>query len=161
MHAIEHAAEAVPRDRMMEPQTRKVFGFEAVVDAYLEPDPARAAVEMVGHVDVVTLSEDIPGLAVKAFLVTYDYSRGSTVSTLRKFARSLCENFPTLQASGHPKWREVNLALPALVEVLQVLALLAQHVAEAAKARAHIGFGRSAVGPGVDPLPATRRPAAR
>ncbi len=61
MHAIEHAAEAVPRDHMMEPHTRKVFGFEAVVDAYLEPDPARAPVEMVGHVDVVTLSEDVPG----------------------------------------------------------------------------------------------------
>jgi len=60
------------------------------------------------------LTEDIPGVAVKAYLVTYDYALGSTVSHLRKFARSLCENFQTLQASGHPKWREVELALPAL-----------------------------------------------
>ena len=60
------------------------------------------------------LSEDVPGLAVKAYLVTYDYALGGTVSQLRKFARSLCENFATLQTSGHPKWREVELALPPL-----------------------------------------------
>ena len=60
------------------------------------------------------LADDVPGLAVKAYLVTYDYALGGTVSSLRKFARSLCQNFPTLQASGHPKWREVDLTLPAL-----------------------------------------------
>jgi TRAP transporter TAXI family solute receptor len=60
------------------------------------------------------LPEDIPGLAVKAYLVTYDYGLGSTVSQLRKFARSLCQNFSTLQSSGHPKWREVDLTLPPL-----------------------------------------------
>jgi uncharacterized protein len=60
------------------------------------------------------LTEDIPGLAVKAYLVTYDYSLGSTVSSLRKFARSMCDNLTTLQTSGHPKWREVDLTLPAL-----------------------------------------------
>jgi TRAP transporter TAXI family solute receptor len=60
------------------------------------------------------LSDDVPGLAVKAYLVTYDYALGSTVSQLRSLARSLCQNFPTLQASGHPKWREVDLTLPPL-----------------------------------------------
>ena len=60
------------------------------------------------------LTDDIAGVAVKAYLVTYDYALGSTVFQLRKFARSLCENFATLQASGHPKWREVELALPPL-----------------------------------------------
>ena len=60
------------------------------------------------------LSEDLPGLAVKAYLVTYDYGLRSTVGQLRKFARALCRNFTTLQASGHPKWREVELALPEL-----------------------------------------------
>lgn len=60
------------------------------------------------------LSEDVPGLAVKAFLVTYDYSLASTVRQMRKLARSLCQNFSQLQASGHPKWREVELALPEL-----------------------------------------------
>ncbi len=60
------------------------------------------------------LTEDIPGIAVKAYLVTYDYDREGTISQMRKLARSLCQNFATLQASGHPKWREVELALPAL-----------------------------------------------
>jgi TRAP transporter TAXI family solute receptor len=60
------------------------------------------------------LTEDIPGLAVKAYLVTYDYALGTTVTKLREFARSLCQNFDTLQTSGHPKWREVDLTLPAL-----------------------------------------------
>jgi hypothetical protein len=33
---------------------------------------------------------------------------------LRKFSRSLCQNFSILQEKGHPKWREVDLALPDL-----------------------------------------------
>jgi uncharacterized protein len=60
------------------------------------------------------LAEDVPGLAVKAFLVTYDYNLKHTRENLARFAGSLCENFATLQAQGHPKWREVELALPAL-----------------------------------------------
>ena len=58
------------------------------------------------------LTEDIPGLAVKAYLVTYDYNLKDTRANLSKFARSLCQNFATLQASGHPKWKEVELAMP-------------------------------------------------
>lgn len=60
------------------------------------------------------LAEDLPGLAVKAFLVTYDFNMKGAGSNLRQFARSLCKNFPTLQEKGHPKWREVELALPDL-----------------------------------------------
>jgi TRAP transporter TAXI family solute receptor len=60
------------------------------------------------------LPQDVPGLAVKAFLVTYDYSTDHTVANLGRFARSMCRNFAQLQAEGHPKWREVELALPAL-----------------------------------------------
>ncbi len=60
------------------------------------------------------LTEDIQGLAVKAFLVTYDYQRKDTEHNLRNMARSLCQNFGVLQDKGHPKWREVNLALPDL-----------------------------------------------
>jgi len=58
------------------------------------------------------LSEDVPGLAVKAYLVTYDYNLKDTRANMSKFARSLCQNFATLQASGHPKWKEVELAMP-------------------------------------------------
>jgi len=60
------------------------------------------------------LPADIPGAAVKAFLVTYDYKLAGSVERLGKFARSLCQNFPQLQAEGHPKWREVQLAVPDL-----------------------------------------------
>ena len=60
------------------------------------------------------LREDVPAVAVKTFLVTYDYSLDTTVSHLAQFAKSLCRNFGTLQAQGHPKWREVDLALPDL-----------------------------------------------
>lgn len=60
------------------------------------------------------LSADLPGLAVKALLVTYDFQVAGTETRLRQMARSLCQNFPTLQEKGHPKWREVELALPDL-----------------------------------------------
>lgn len=60
------------------------------------------------------LAEDVPALAVKAYLVTYDFSLKGTEIYLRRFARSLCQNFSTLQDKGHPKWREVDLALPDL-----------------------------------------------
>jgi uncharacterized protein len=60
------------------------------------------------------LAEDVPGIAVKTYLVTYDYDREDTVAVFRKFARSLCQNLATLQSAGHPKWHEVDLALPAL-----------------------------------------------
>jgi TRAP transporter TAXI family solute receptor len=60
------------------------------------------------------LTEDLSALAVKAFLVTYDYNLKLTRDSLARFARSLCENMPTLRAKGHPKWGEVELALPDL-----------------------------------------------
>src|SRR5207249_11478667 len=60
------------------------------------------------------LNEDVPSLAVKAFLVTYDYNLKQTRDSLARFARSLCENFPALQEKGHPKWREMEVALPSL-----------------------------------------------
>jgi TRAP-type uncharacterized transport system substrate-binding protein len=60
------------------------------------------------------LTEDVSGLAVKAFLVTYDYRLAQTKGSLARFAHSLCQNFSTLQDKGHPKWREVELALPNL-----------------------------------------------
>ena len=60
------------------------------------------------------LNDDFATIAVGAFLVTYDYNLKGTVDHMAQFARSLCKNFSTLQAQGHPKWREVELALPAL-----------------------------------------------
>ena len=60
------------------------------------------------------LKNDFTTIAVGAFLVTYDYRLKNTVSDLAAFAESLCENFSKLQANGHPKWREVELAFPKL-----------------------------------------------
>jgi len=60
------------------------------------------------------LQEDFTTISVGAFLVTYDYNLEGTVGNLTRFARSLCQNFSTLQAQGHPKWREVSLTLPTL-----------------------------------------------
>jgi TRAP transporter TAXI family solute receptor len=60
------------------------------------------------------LTEDFTTVAVGAFLVTYDYNLQATVDSMAKFARSLCQNFATLQEKGHPKWKEVSLALPEL-----------------------------------------------
>lgn len=60
------------------------------------------------------LEADIAGLAVKAFLVTYDFQLRDTSTNLRNMARSLCQNFSQLQEKGHPKWKEVELALPQL-----------------------------------------------
>jgi len=60
------------------------------------------------------LKENFTTISVGAFLVTYDFNLDFTVTHLTRFARALCQNFATLQAKGHPKWREVNLSLPTL-----------------------------------------------
>lgn len=60
------------------------------------------------------LKEDFTTISVGAFLVTYDYNLQTTVESMARFGRSLCQNFATLQEKGHPKWREVQLTMPAL-----------------------------------------------
>ncbi|HZH06325.1 MAG TPA: C4-dicarboxylate ABC transporter substrate-binding protein, partial [Lautropia sp.] len=60
------------------------------------------------------LTEDVPSLAVKAFLITYNYDQAHTRQYLSNFAQSLCQNFGKLQSEGHPKWKEVKLELPEI-----------------------------------------------
>lgn len=60
------------------------------------------------------LTEDVPALAVKAYLVTYDFNLQGTRDYLRRFSRSLCQNFGVLREKGHAKWREVEMSLPNL-----------------------------------------------
>jgi len=60
------------------------------------------------------LTEDLPSLAVRAYLVTFDYNLPSTRIYLAHLVRALCANYARLQASGHPKWREVELSMPEL-----------------------------------------------
>jgi TRAP transporter TAXI family solute receptor len=80
---------------------------EAVLKTYF-PSTVRAA----NYPNLLT--EDLPGIAVKAYLVTYDYNMAYTKTRLAHFARSLCENFAQLQSAGHPKWKEVSLEMPPL-----------------------------------------------
>ena len=60
------------------------------------------------------LTGDFTTISVGAYLVTYDYNLKDTLDHMARFGRSLCKNFGTLQAQGHPKWRDVELALPNL-----------------------------------------------
>ena len=60
------------------------------------------------------LAQDFTTISVGAFLVTYDYNLKGTVDHFARFGKSLCQNFSRLQAEGHAKWREVDLALPNL-----------------------------------------------
>ena len=62
------------------------------------------------------LAEDLPSLAVKTYLVTYDYRADTTQRVMERFAASLCRRFAVLQREGHPKWRQVALHLPTLAE---------------------------------------------
>jgi uncharacterized protein len=75
------------------------------------------------------LTEDVPSLAVKAYLVTYDYSQPGTKGNLGRFAKSLCDNFGQLQTSGHPKWKEVSLAMPPLGQGWSYFAPTSQELA--------------------------------
>ncbi|MGV8898625.1 MAG: TAXI family TRAP transporter solute-binding subunit [Burkholderiaceae bacterium] len=60
------------------------------------------------------ITQDVPTLTVKAFLVTYDYNLKSTKNYLQHFAESLCSNFDNLQNHGHQKWKQVKMELPQL-----------------------------------------------
>ena len=79
------------------------------------------------------LTEDVAGIAVKAYLVTYDYNQVGTKSRLGQFAKSLCDNFVQLQASGHPKWKEVSLAMPQLGQGWSYFTPTAQELARCAQ----------------------------
>jgi TRAP transporter TAXI family solute receptor len=60
------------------------------------------------------LTQDFTTIAVGAFLVTYEYTQPDTIGHMRRFARSLCQNFGALRTQGHPKWQEVELGFPDL-----------------------------------------------
>jgi TRAP transporter TAXI family solute receptor len=96
------------------------------------------------------LTADVPTLTVKAFLVTYDYGLQTTTANLVRFADSICSNFQTLQAQGHPKWKEVKLELPPLGQGWRYYPPMEQRLRACAKGSA---------GPAT-PSPAPRPPAA-
>ena len=115
--AVVAAGQPAPIIANMKPEARKLIKL-------LKFDPSHASskqpltiyapstIRASSYPNLVT--EDFTTIAVGAFLVTYDYNLQATVDYLVRFSRSLCQNFAALQANGHPKWREVDLSLPAL-----------------------------------------------
>lgn len=69
----------------------------------------------IGPQDYAWTSRVVPTIAVKAVLITYDFSSKETqyykmrCDQLFRVAQAIRENFETLRANGHPKWKEVNL----------------------------------------------------
>ena len=57
------------------------------------------------------LSEDLPALAVKIYLVSY----GTDNAQETRFAESWCRHLPRLRAEGHPALSGLELGLPQLV----------------------------------------------
>jgi TRAP transporter TAXI family solute receptor len=60
------------------------------------------------------LDQDVPTIAVKAFLITQKYTNSWTKKRIQNFTRSLCRNFGVLQTKAHPKWKEVKLEFSQL-----------------------------------------------
>lgn len=56
------------------------------------------------------LKDDVALVAVKAVVMTFDY-KGSHCQNIYKIAKAVRENVTSLQANGHPKWKEVDLDL--------------------------------------------------
>jgi TRAP transporter TAXI family solute receptor len=69
----------------------------------------------IGPNDYAWLNEQVPTVAVKAVLVSFDFSRGGNpyyqqrCGELGKLGQVIRDNFAELQRTGHPKWREVDL----------------------------------------------------
>ena len=115
--AVIAAGQPAPIVTGMKPEAQKLIKFLKFDPSHPLSKPALkvyapATIRAASYPNLIT--EDFTTIAVGAFLVTYDYNLQSTVDYLTKFARSLCQNFPALRDKGHPKWKEVALALPEL-----------------------------------------------
>ncbi len=111
------AGQPAPLISNMKPEAQKyikLLKFDPSHPSSKQPLTVYAAANIQAKSYPHLLKEDFTTVAVGAYLVTYDFNLGGTVSYLSKFARSLCANFATLQEKGHPKWKEVDLSLPKL-----------------------------------------------
>jgi TRAP transporter TAXI family solute receptor len=69
----------------------------------------------IGANDYAWLSDDVPTVAVKAVLISFDFSPRTNphyrqrCEELGKLGLAIRGNFAELQRTGHPKWREVDL----------------------------------------------------
>jgi uncharacterized protein len=111
------AGQPAPLVANMKPEAQKLIKF-----LKFDPEHPTARLPLITYAPATVrtssyphlLTADFTTISVGAFLVTYDYNLKDTINYLARFGRSLCENFATLQAQGHPKWREVNLTMPEL-----------------------------------------------
>jgi len=111
------AGQPAPLIANMRPEAQKFIKL-----LRFDPNDSSAKLPLTIYTQSVVKAESYPNLlrenfttvAVGAYLVTYNFSQGDTPNYLVRFARALCNNFSTLQAKGHPKWREVSLSLPKL-----------------------------------------------
>ena len=113
------AGQPTPYLTGMEPGVEKHFKllkFDAAAPASAALGKAYATAALKAASYPRWLSADLPSLAVKTYLVTYDYRSAHSQAVMERFATSLCRNFASLQREGHPKWRQVALKLPALAE---------------------------------------------
>lgn len=97
----------------MQPAARKLvrllpFGPAEPASAAAPPPWEPATIRASSYPNL--LSEDVPAVAVPAWLLTFDFDRATTIELLEGFARSLCANLPRLREQGHPKWRDVKLS---------------------------------------------------
>ena len=101
----------------MKPQARRFIRF-----LKFDPDHPRAARVLDAYYATALrvesypnlLADDVPSIAVRSLLVTDDGGAPPVVRALARFAGALCESLSKLQDVGHPKWRDVQLALPDL-----------------------------------------------
>lgn len=73
----------------------------------------------IAHASYGWLDADVPTLAVKAYLITYDYPQEVNRRAIGAFARALCSRYDTLLAQGHPKWKQVAWTPRAGLEPLR------------------------------------------
>ena len=65
--------------------------------------------------DYSWLEKDVPTIAVKALLVSFDFSRQNSsyyqnrCGQIRKLSLAIRDNLAYLRQNGHPKWRDVDL----------------------------------------------------
>lgn len=69
----------------------------------------------IGGADYGWLDREIPTVAVKAVLIGYDFSKGTSpyyrmrCDQLARLSRAIRKNIDSLKANGHEKWKEVDL----------------------------------------------------
>ncbi len=70
----------------------------------------------IGPHDYAWVHTTVPTVAVRAVLIGFDFTRNDTsyfrmrCAQLATLGRAVRDNFAALQATGHPKWQEVDLA---------------------------------------------------